>query len=157
MSNLPPPPPPPPGHPLPSGPDLSSLSPGGPPPPGPDGSGLPLAGWGRRLAAYIIDLIIWVIALMVVIIPLEWDSEWRGGFADSLNTEWSSFRITSTAVMFVLQSLIFGGLFTGLWGRTPGKAALKSLADHLWPLWDSQNQTVHDKVIRSHVVYTGGD
>ena len=31
------------------------------------------------------------------------------------------------------------------------------LVDHLWPLWDDQNQTLHDKVIRSHVVYTGGN
>ena len=30
------------------------------------------------------------------------------------------------------------------------------LIDHLWPLWDAQNQALHDKVIRSHVVYTGG-
>lgn len=26
--------------------------------------------------------------------------------------------------------------------------------DHLWPLWDNQNQTLHDKVANSHVVST---
>lgn len=105
-------------------------------------------------------------------------------------------------IAFALGSLIWGGLLIGLWGRTPGKAALKLkvvsaddhgqllgfvrgtgreaargivhfipvlvpipavvgflvfLVDHLWPLWDDQNQTLHDKVIRSHVVYTGGN
>ena len=29
------------------------------------------------------------------------------------------------------------------------------LVDHLWPLWDRNNQTLHDKVVRSHVVVTG--
>ena len=193
MSNLPPPPPPPPGPPLPSGPDPSSLTPGGPPPPGPDGSGLPLASWGRRLAAYILDAILWVIVL-VVIFTLTWDSESldrdNEGTMGSLSIPLSA----SSILLVVFVSLILGGLFTGLWGRTPGKAALKLkvvsaddhsrtvgfgrgtvreaargvvnfipfvgfllfLVDHLWPLWDAQNQALHDKVIRSHVVYTGG-
>lgn len=33
--------------------------------------------------------------------------------------------------------------------------AVISLVDHLWPLWDRNNQTLHDKVVGSHVVIAG--
>ena len=184
MSNLPPPPPPPP--PGSGGPPSSA---GGPPSsPVPDGSRLPLASWGRRAGAFAIDLVIWLLIFFPFILS---DAQGTEGGVSVEGSGPSAVGIVS----FVLVSLVFGGLLTGLWGRTPGKAALKlkvvsaddhsrtigfgrgtvreaargvvnfipygigallSLVDHLWPLWDDQKQTVHDKVIRSHVVYTGG-
>lgn len=194
MSNLPPPPPlPPPSGPggLPSAPDgPSSSAEGGA---GSDPSRLPLASWGRRLGAFAIDAAIGLVVVLVAVIPsLEFERDADGVITDVTGPEWG---ITWIIISYVLGALIWGGLLIGLWGRTPGKAALKlkvvsaadhgqllgfsrgtgreaargivnfilipivvilvSLVDHLWPLWDDQNQTLHDKVIRSHVVYTG--
>lgn len=196
MSNLPPPPPPPP----PSGSGGPPSAPDGPPSSagsgaGSDPSGLPLASWGRRLGAFAIDGVIGLVVVLAVVVPsLEVERDADGVITDVTGPEWG---ITWIIVLYVLGALIWGGLLIGLWGRTPGKAALKLkvvsaddhgrllgftrgagreaargivnffliplviflvfLVDHLWPLWDDQNQTLHDKVIRSHVVYTGGN
>lgn len=164
---------------------------------GSDPSWLPLASWGRRLGAFAIDfgigLVVGLVVFLAAILPsIEVERDADGVITEITGPEWG---ITWVIVAYVLGALIWGGLLTGLWGRTPGKAALKLkvvsaadhgqllgflrgtgreaargivwlipipfvgplvfLVDHLWPLWDEQNQTLHDKVIRSHVVYTG--
>lgn len=194
MSNLPPPPPPPPsgsgGPPSSPGGTFSSAGGGA----GSDLSRLPLASWGRRLGAFAIDAVIGAVVVLVAVVPsIEVERDADGVITDVTGPQGGTAWII---IAFVLGSLIWGGLLIGLWGRTPGKAALKlkvvsaanhsqpvgfvrgigreaargivhfipipfvgflvSLVDHLWPLWDDQNQALHDKVIRSHVVYTGG-
>lgn len=195
MSNLPPPPPPPPsgsgGPPSVPGGPFSSAGGGA----GSDLSRLPLASWGRRLGAFAIDAVIGAVVVLVAVVPsIEVERDADGVITDVTGPQGGTAWII---IAFVLGSLIWGGLLIGLWGRTPGKAALKLkvvsaddhgqllgflrgtgreaargvvnfipipvvvflvfLVDHLWPLWDDQNQTLHDKVIRSHVVYTGGN
>lgn len=189
MSNLPPPPPPP------SGPGGPPSAPGGPRSSAGSGAGsdpsrLPLASWGRRLGAFAIDGVIVTAIFLVAVLPsLEFERDADGAITDVTGPQWGASGI----IAFALGALIGGGLLIGLWGRTPGKAALKLkvvsaddhgrligflrgtgreaargivgfipfvgtlvfLVNHLWPLWDDQNQTLHDKVIRSHVVYTG--
>jgi uncharacterized RDD family membrane protein YckC len=43
---------------------------------------------------------------------------------------------------FVVKSLLFGAL------------AVVWLVDVLWPLWDEQNQALHDKLLGTHVLRT---
>ena len=53
-------------------------------------------------------------------------------------------------MMFVREFLVKGLLFGILYGLTLG---IMFLVDNLWPLWDDDNQTLHDKVASTYVVY----
>ena len=53
-------------------------------------------------------------------------------------------------VMFVREFLVKGLLFGLLYALTLG---ILFLLDNLWPLWDNNNQTLHDKVASTYVVY----
>jgi uncharacterized RDD family membrane protein YckC len=138
-----------------------------------------LAGWGRRLAAYLLDVAIIVVPLLVVIIvaliavsPDENDGAWAViGFA--------------YLAALVLPFLYFSFFHGDPRGQTPGKRVLgirvvseetgrsigygrafgryaitfvfsvfflPLILDYLWPLWDTKNQALHDKVVGSVVV-----
>lgn len=56
----------------------------------------------------------------------------------------------SWGMMFVREFLVKGLLFSILYGLTLG---IMFLVDNLWPLWDDNNQTLHDKVASTYVVY----
>lgn len=150
--NLPPPPPPPAR------------------PPGPEAAGAPLANWGQRLGAWLIDWLILALGGLLVLMALS----------QVINA------LLAMLSMLVFVLLYWGGHLTGRVGRTPGKAALGLrvvsvsdrasvigfgrgvgrfvagaviaivpvgfVIDHLWPLWDDQNQTLHDKAVRSVVI-----
>ena len=176
-----------------------------------DGLRLPLADPKRRAWALMIDLacfvVIWVAVYFV-------GFELWGALEPVLNSDNSSTyglgAITvALPVLSSLAALAWGGFFTGLWGRTPGKIALKLkvvraddhsltigfwrgmiretrfilcspyvlvialvlvipalaivvlyLFDHLSAMLGKKvlkdnNQTWHDSIARSHVVYTG--
>ena len=53
-------------------------------------------------------------------------------------------------MMFVREFLVKGLLFGLLYGLTLG---IMFFVDNLWPLWDENNQTLHDKVVNTYVVY----
>ncbi|MXY21189.1 MAG: RDD family protein [Dehalococcoidia bacterium] len=53
-------------------------------------------------------------------------------------------------MMFVREFLVKGLLFGLLYGLTLG---IMFFVDNLWPLWDENNQTLHDKVASTYVVY----
>ena len=63
---------------------------------------------------------------------------------------------------FLVKSLAFGISFGGVFfffrsgGAVLGIAAIIIAAPHivnlLWPLWDDNNQTLHDKIVRSRVI-----
>lgn len=53
-------------------------------------------------------------------------------------------------MMFVREFLVKGLLFGILYGLTLG---IMFFVDNLWPLWDENNQTLHDKVASTYVVY----
>ena len=53
-------------------------------------------------------------------------------------------------MMFVREFLFKRLLFGSLYALTLG---ILFLVDNLWPLWDDNNQTLHDKVVNTYVVY----
>ena len=53
-------------------------------------------------------------------------------------------------MMFVREFIVKGLLFGLLYALTLG---ILFLVDNLWPLWDDNNQTLHDKVVGTYVVY----
>lgn len=57
-------------------------------------------------------------------------------------------------MMFVREFLVKGLLFGLLYALTLG---ILFLLDNLWPLWDDDNQTLHDKVVGTYVVYVPRD
>lgn len=172
---------------------------------------LPLADPKKRAGALMIDLacfvVIWVAVFFIGF------ALW-GALEPVLNANKSStyglgLITVALPALSTLAALAWGGIFTGLLGRTPGKMALKLkvvraddhsrtigfwrgmiretrfilcspyvlviaivliipaliivllyLFDHLWPTFgnkmlEDNNQTWHDKIARSHVVYIG--
>ena len=53
-------------------------------------------------------------------------------------------------MMFVREFLVKGLLFGILYGLTLG---IMFFVDNLWPLWDENNQTLHDKVVSTYIVH----
>jgi uncharacterized RDD family membrane protein YckC len=137
------------------------------------------ASWGRRLAAYLLDVVIIFVPVMIVIIvaliaasPDDGDGAWIiVGLA----------YLAAILVPFVYFTFFHGDPR----GQTPGKRALgiqvvsdgtgqsigygrafgryaitavfgffflPLILDYLWPLWDAKNQTIHDKLVSSVVV-----
>lgn len=131
------------------------------------------AGWWARVGAYVIDVLILVVALFVVAFIGEVISH---GLAVLLILVWF-------VVMLIGYWIYFEG---GESGQTPGKRALSirvrttdnerisygqafgrnlvarvigllplvGLIDVLWPLWDSEKQCLHDKAASTIVVRT---
>jgi uncharacterized RDD family membrane protein YckC len=136
------------------------------------------ASWGRRVGAYLLDVVIIFVPVMVVIIvaliaasPDEDDGAWAVvGLA----------YLASFLIPFVYFTVFHGRPS----GQTPGKRALgirvvgdetggsigygrafgryamgfvfgifvlPLILDYLWPLWDTKNQALHDKVVGSVV------
>ena len=56
-------------------------------------------------------------------------------------------------MMFVREFLVKGLLFGLLYALTLG---ILFLVDNLWPLWDKNNQTPHDKVMDTYIVRVPG-
>lgn len=132
-------------------PEVSDQAPtaseGGPRSPGEPGIGgprLPLAGLDQRVGAFLVDVICFGVGLLLVLLASTF--LW-GPLApildpdDSLIYAEGVFTFTYPALS-LLAALAWGGLLTGLIGRTPGKAALKikvvTAGDHsrtlgFWP------------------------
>jgi uncharacterized RDD family membrane protein YckC len=122
----------------------------------------PLASWGRRAAALLLDAFIVVVGLTV----LE-------GFS------------LGEVLAIILLPVLYHWLMVGVWGQTLGKMALgvrvvratdagrvgysralgrvaciwvlgvlvlPLLLAYLWPLWDKRNQTLYDKMVDTVVV-----
>lgn len=53
-------------------------------------------------------------------------------------------------MMFVREFLVKGLLFGLLYAVTLG---IMFFVDNLWPLWDENNQTLHDKVVSTYIVH----
>jgi len=178
-----------------------------------DESRRPLAHWGYRVVAFLINTIflsvVFIISLLSatqIVVVLD------RHLGDYLNIDesleaWVTAVFTVAAWIMVFVLLIWGGLLEGKWGRTPGKAVMRLkvvsandhnhtigiargiariiiassvlplfllsnmtitrvnatfywiglvfwLSDHLWPIWDNQHQTFHDKITGSHVIST---
>jgi uncharacterized RDD family membrane protein YckC len=131
-----------------------------------------LASWGRRVAAYLLDTLIILIPLVGLIVLFVAVDVWAGVVLAYLAT---------LVVPFVYFTFFHGdprGQTPGKrvlgirvvsdetgrsisYGRAFGRYAITVvfsfffiplLVDYLWPLWDSKNQALHDKVVGSVVV-----
>jgi uncharacterized RDD family membrane protein YckC len=147
---------------------------------GPPGGGRQLSSWGRRLAAYLLDFLILVVPLAVVIVIAiavanandEDDGAWAA----------IGLAYLATIILPFIYFTFFHGDARGQtpgkralgirvvsdetgqsigYGRAFGRYAitfvfgiffLPVVLDYLWPLWDSKNQALHDKVVGSVVV-----
>ena len=131
------------------------------------------ASWGSRVGAYLLDVLIIAVPLIVVI-----------GVAAAIDL-WALVGIAYVATFVV--PFVYFTYFHGASGQTPGKRAVgirvvgdetgrsigygrafgryaitvvfsfffvPLILDYLWPLWDSKNQALHDKVVGSVVVRT---
>lgn len=137
------------------------------------------ASWGRRLAAYLLDLVIIIVPLVVLIVAIAASDPSEDGAA------WIVVVVAYIATI-VLPFIYFTYFHGEPSGQTPGKRLLgirvvsdetgrsigfgrafgryaitavfgfffiPVILDYLWPLWDTKNQTLHDKVVGSVVVH----
>ena len=110
-------------------------------PPNPDKTQLPLATLGVRTLAFIIDaviiLVIFVAVLVAISPTVEFFYDFLYGAPEGLFVELAYFGLAWVLAIFlatVLVLVVWGGIFEGIRGRTPGKvvASLKvvSVSDH---------------------------
>jgi uncharacterized RDD family membrane protein YckC len=137
----------------------------------PRAAGVRYASWGSRVGAYLLDVLIIAVPLIVAIAVAAAADLW-------------TIVVIAYVATFVVPFVYFT-YYHGSSGQTPGKRALgirvasdqtgdaigsgrafgryaitfvfgffflPLLLDYLWPLWDSKNQTLHDKVVGSVVV-----
>jgi len=147
----------------------------------PAGSARELASWGRRAAALLIDVIVLglVIAAALLAAGLPAD-DLRDRIRDGETLILVVLFLIPEAIYYTAligsRSQTFGKMALGIevvdaesrspigypraftrWLSTATLRALfwvPSVVDHLWPLRDPRNQTLHDKLARSVVVRT---
>src|SRR2546423_2253971 len=148
--------------------------------------GIPvLASWGRRVGAYMIDNLVLLLAnvpgvaiivaglaqtpdnkglfalgavlflLSALVVPAVYFTILHGRSGQTLGKRWLRLRVVDAET----------GVAIG-YGRAFGRwllvavlnflCGLLGLLDGLWPLWDQQNQTWHDKAVSSVVVKLPG-
>jgi uncharacterized RDD family membrane protein YckC len=125
-----------------------------------------LAGWWRRVGATLIDIIILAVVDIIIAIATDRIIEYVLGFIIGLvYTTVLLVRRGQTVGMMALgtrcvrdgtQTNITVGPAVARYVITEilGITVIGGLLDILWPLWDSKNQTIHDKVAHSLVVRT---
>jgi uncharacterized RDD family membrane protein YckC len=135
----------------------------GPPPP-PEYTRDDLAGWWIRVGAYVIDLVVLLVALLVlarvgaavnhvvgVILVLLWAVAAGLGYWVWFEGGESGQTIGKRAVGIRVRNehggpAGYGHAFArNLVGRMIGLVPLVGLIDVLWPLWDDRRQCLHDK------------
>lgn len=128
------------------------------------------ASWGARLGALLIDSVFLFVLQMVLV-----------GLAAALGAVNETLGMIVTIVAYLGVTIWFMLLEAGPYGQTPGKAAvniqvrkadgqmlskgasvgryfarilstLPLLLGYFWPLWDAENRTFHDMVVKSRVV-----
>jgi uncharacterized RDD family membrane protein YckC len=137
------------------------------------------AGWGRRLAAYLIDGLLLAIPIAIAFVVVIASSP-----GEDDDGAWAVLGIAyliTLVLPFVYFTVMHGGergqTFAKRWlgirvtsdgtggsighGRAFGRYAIQfvfwiffipAVLDYLWPLWDTKNQALHDKVVGSVVV-----
>lgn len=142
-------------------------------PPGPAGG---YASWGQRAGAYLLDTLIIVGAVIVVALAIVGISAGLGGEDVAIGVLLIAIFALPIAyyVYFVgnEQGQTYGRRIVGIqvrsdtfgqvgYGRAFGRYLIvfvfgiftfPLIIDYLWPLWDSRNQTLHDKAASTVVV-----
>lgn len=152
-----------------------------PPPPagGPGAGGRPLASWGSRAGAWLVDVLIAAVPAIVAVIGV-------GGVFSGADT--LSSGAATIALLGYLASILVAawnlGYRQGTTGQSIGKGLLDievvdaddgrhigaglgfarwlvagflgslCILDYLWPLWDDRNRAWHDMVLGTSVVQT---
>jgi RDD family len=144
-------------------------------------TGQPLASWGRRAAALLLDSLIYILSLVATF-------AWAYTTEDPDTGDISDAAAWVLIVQLFLVPTLYYWLAVGKWGKTLGKHALgiavrraedagrigygralgravsvvflsfctlPLVLSYLWPLWDQRNQTLHDKMVSSIVVRDG--
>ncbi len=113
-----------------------------------------LAGWGIRLVAVILDVIL--VPLTLFIGYLVWwlialgRSQTPGKQIVGIQAVRDNGELVGWVLMFVREFLVKGILFGFLYGLTLG---ILFLVDNLWPLWDTDNQTLHIKIVGTRIAH----
>jgi uncharacterized RDD family membrane protein YckC len=141
-------------------------------------TGAPLASWGRRAAAFLVDAAVFIAAIVPVIV-------WAASTEDPATGEIEDGPALLLGLEILFLPSLYHWLMLGIWGATLGKMALgiavrrgedaapigmaralgrvasafllgiltlPILLSYLWPLWDQRNQTLHDKMANTIVV-----
>jgi uncharacterized RDD family membrane protein YckC len=152
---------------------------GGPPPPLLY-QGQPLASWGSRVGAYLLDVLFGLllsvpggvlvgigaathggarvalltvgsVLLVVAVIVQIWQVGWRqGARGQSWGKSVTGLRTVSAETMRPIGGPM--GLLRWLVDSILGAISIVQLLNYLWPLWDSRHQTWTDKVVGSVVL-----
>lgn len=147
----------------------------------PSAAGHELASWGRRLAALLVDVVVLglVIAaallaagmpadelrdrirdgetLLVVVLFLIPEAIYHTALIGSRSQTFGKMALRIKVVDAETSAPIGYPRAFRRWLSTAGLRALftiPTIVDHLWPLRDRRNQTLHDKFARSVVVRT---
>jgi uncharacterized RDD family membrane protein YckC len=140
---------------------------------GPPGGERAYASWGSRVGAYLLDSLIIVVPLVVLIVVAVALDVWALvaiGYLGTLVVPFFYFtyfhgrasgQTPGKRALGIRVVSDDTGHSIGH-GRAFGRYAITVLfawvlflplvLDYLWPLWDSKNQTLHDKVVSSVVV-----
>jgi uncharacterized RDD family membrane protein YckC len=139
------------------------------------------AGWGRRLAAVVIDNLLvslpFVATFVAAIVALEQSNDESDAAGLAILLSWAAWVVVPFVYFTVLhgrpggQTLgkrllgirVIGEDFRPIgYGRAFGRFAIgwvmwlacyvPGILDALWPLWDQKKQAIHDKVVNSMVV-----
>jgi uncharacterized RDD family membrane protein YckC len=149
-------------------------------PPSPLYQGQPLASWGSRVGAYLLDVLFGLllevpggvlvgvgaathggvrVALLTVgsvllavgVIVQIWQSGWRqGARGQSWGKSVTGLRTVSAETMRPIGGPM--GLLRWLVDSLLGSITALQVLNYLWPLWDSRRQTWADKVVGSVVL-----
>ena len=130
------------------------------------------SGWGRRVGAYLLDSLVLFVPLLILIIAFAAADIWAGVVVAYLAVLVLPF-VYFTVMHGGASGQTYGKRWLGIrvvsdetgdsigYGRAFGRYAIivvfsiffiPLLLDYLWPLWDTKNQALHDKVVGSVVV-----
>jgi len=157
---------------------MTDYPPGPPPPPGTAGAqepvdalGRPLAAWGQRLGAFVMDeVFVYVVAKLAVfalglhrtfgarllwfLLAIAYYAVLNGSEAGQTfgkRVLGIAVRDAATGGAIGVQRAVLRYIVVGLF-RVVLFFGLFTLLDGLWPLWDPQRQALHDKIAGSVVV-----
>jgi uncharacterized RDD family membrane protein YckC len=135
----------------------------------PSAVGGELAGWWYRAGASVIDTVVMVIPAILLFVAFRGSRFAAGILIDLVFVAYASFTIANGGQTLgnkamgtrVVDASTGGPVSVGkAFGRSVSQVVMLIviiipwILDLLWPLWDSQNQTLHDKIAGTVVLRT---